>query len=97
MQCQNCNNTMDDLTRGLGELRNHICRRCGSHHWKDKFYTRFEWEQYVELDDKEVFGHFDKVAWTTTKVRADHAFCRKDIEDMRNIILGDEYESKETT
>lgn len=45
---------MDDLTAGFGEKRNRICHKCGRHHWQGRFWTRAEWEVYVEGNDAEV-------------------------------------------
>lgn len=37
-----------DLTHGQGEVRNFYCGNCGSHFYKGKFYSREEWEKWIE-------------------------------------------------
>jgi hypothetical protein len=47
MKCPKCKRKMDDLTHGYGEHRNYICKKCNTHNWKNKFYTKKEWETYI--------------------------------------------------
>lgn len=49
---------MTDLTHGYGKHRNYICLNktydflgpCHGHHWKGKWYTKEEWEEFVNDD-----------------------------------------------
>jgi len=53
MNCKFDNSLMRDLTHGYGEGRNHICDKCGGHFYDDKWFTRDEWEVYVNETDTE--------------------------------------------
>lgn len=36
-----------DLSRGYGPERNYICYKCNLHFYKDREWTKDEWEKYV--------------------------------------------------
>lgn len=37
-----------DLTKGKGETRNYYCPRCQCHWYLGKFWTKTQWDEYVE-------------------------------------------------
>lgn len=47
MKILECGHQGYDLTHGKGEHRNYICYTCNSHEWKGKFYTKKEWEVWI--------------------------------------------------
>ncbi len=42
-----------DLSQGLGENRHFYCCNCKSHKWKGSFYTRQEWEEWINGEEHE--------------------------------------------
>jgi hypothetical protein len=50
MICQLCNKKMEDLTHGKGDIRNYICGGCGSHFFKGFFYTKSQWNYWIEIN-----------------------------------------------
>jgi len=49
MICEFCKrDQMKDLTQGLGETRNLYCSRCRAHFYLGRWYSKKEWDEYVE-------------------------------------------------
>lgn len=47
MNC--CSNPqIKDLSQGLGELRHLYCASCKAHTWRGVFYTRQEWDNWID-------------------------------------------------
>jgi hypothetical protein len=40
--------TINDLTKGKGEIRNYYCPNCRAHFYKGKWWTWQDWDRYVE-------------------------------------------------
>lgn len=36
-----------DLTNGLGDMRNYYCMTCKAHEYSGRFYTRKQWDDWV--------------------------------------------------
>ncbi len=47
---------VQDLTQGLGPVRHYICKSCKSHLYKDKFYTKKEWDSWINSPDDTSVG-----------------------------------------
>ena len=44
----NCSHSKKkDLTQGLGEVRHFFCPECKTHWYKDKVWTKEEWNNYI--------------------------------------------------
>jgi len=41
-----------DLTQRLGHFRHFYCVKCKAHSYKDKIYTKKEWDNYVDFNPK---------------------------------------------
>lgn len=48
-----CNHDWKDLSQGLGEPH-HYCSRCKAHKYKGKYWTRQEWDAWVNGEDKQM-------------------------------------------
>ena len=42
-----CLQFMVDLSHGYGIFRNYICFKCNTHIFKEKFYTKMEWDEWT--------------------------------------------------
>lgn len=52
--CKICNkNTIKDLTNGLGSTRHYYCINCYSHYYRSVWYTKKQWEKYIEEDTRQ--------------------------------------------
>jgi len=49
MVCICGSHKIKDLTNGLGEGRNYYCPDCKAHYYNGRWWTRAQWEQYIEL------------------------------------------------
>jgi hypothetical protein len=45
-----CNHTRTDLTQGLGKERHYYCRKCKSHWYKGRFWTKQQWDDWINED-----------------------------------------------
>ena len=41
-----------DLSQGLGELRHFYCAGCKAHTYRGVFYTRRQWDEWVNSEDE---------------------------------------------
>lgn len=49
MTCKICGSgCVSDLTNGYGSLRNYYCHTCHAHLFRDKWYSKSEWEIWIE-------------------------------------------------
>ena len=57
-----CHNKSKDLAQGLGEP--HIyCLVCGSHYYKNQFYTKKDWEEIIENNNIDYYDYSTKKAY----------------------------------
>ena len=42
-----------DLSQWLGELRHFYCAKCKAHTWRGVFYTRREWDDWINSEEDE--------------------------------------------
>ena len=48
MKCIDCGTVMMDVTKGHGDDRHYLCRKCLSHVWKGNRYLKSEWQAYMD-------------------------------------------------